>query len=200
MGVRGNFIFCENIDVCLEKLRYDEYLAVAVSRLHAQNSPTISRTEMFCFTRANNVYSYSVAVPLSMDFQLIDAINAVIRSAMESGLINRWSKFNIEPATRSLATDGKPLENENATIVLTVDHIVGALLIMVFGYVLAIIVFLAERVVYWRVRQGTESKLFLYLHRFFCPSRIDCTTSRLFAGNLQLQANTAYVHHDESGE
>lgn len=191
-AVRKNFIFCDNIDECLQRLHNDEYLAVALSRLHAENNPRISRSDLFCFSRANNVYTYSVAMPLKLDYELIESISTIIGNLMEFGLIDRWIKLSEGPTIRSLVIDVKAQHHEeehtkeqpNGNVVLTMDHIIGALLIMSFGYLLAMIAFLVEQIVHQREQQGTDSKLFLYLHQVFSPNRIDCTITQFSVNNL----------------
>lgn len=172
-AVRANFIHCENIDMCLKQLQHDEYLAVAVSRLHVKNNPVISRTELFCFSRQNNVYSYSVAMPLKNYYELVDRIDLVISSLMEFGLIAKWVKSDDAPSTRTLIAraQAKHYQTEYGNVVLTIEHIVGALIIMAFGYILAIIAFLIEQIVHRKVRDGTNSKLYVYLHKVFGPKR-----------------------------
>lgn len=92
---------------------------------------------------------------------------------MEFGLIDKWIRLENAPALNANARAHQQ-KDESEKVVLTIHHIVGALLIMAFGYILAIIVFLAEQVVYRRIRWGSQSKLLLALHKFFRPNRIDC--------------------------
>lgn len=110
-------------------------------------------------------------MPLKIDFELTGAIDTIIMNLFEFGLINKWIKMNEELSTQSLMAEEKQYESEHANIVLTVDHIIGALLIMAFGYALAIITFLSEQIVHRRVRQGADSKFLLFLHKFFRPNR-----------------------------
>lgn len=147
---------------------------------------------MFCFSRANNVYTYSVAMPLRLDYELIESIDTIIANLMEFGLIDKWIKLSDGPTVRSLVTDVKAKHQEeehakeppNGNVVLTMDHIIGALLIMAFGYVLAMIAFVVEQIVHRRVHQGTDNKLFMYLHSVFSPHRNDCTITQFSVNNL----------------
>lgn len=107
-AVRENFIFCDNIDDCLERLRYDEYFAVALSRLHALNNPVISRSELFCFPRENNIYSYLVVMPLKLHYELMVPMDKVIDNLMEFGLVDRWIELEDMPTTRPLIGKTKP--------------------------------------------------------------------------------------------
>lgn len=168
----------------MQRLQHDEYLAVALSRMHALNNPMISRLELFCFPRENNVYSYSVAMPLRLDYQLIDPINTVIVNLMEFGLIDKWIKLSEGPTLQSLVAKEKhngavrTRDPADGNVILTMDHIIGALVIMAFGYALALIAFLVEQLVFHRLQKGSESKFILNLHTFLRPYRIDCMVNQ----------------------
>lgn len=45
--MRENFEICINPDECLMRLKDDDKLAVAASRLHAQNTPVVSQVIFF---------------------------------------------------------------------------------------------------------------------------------------------------------
>lgn len=181
----------------MARLRYDEYLAVALSRMHALNNPKISRLERWCFTQKNNVYAYAIAMPLKEDFVLMKAIDSVITNLMEFGLIDKWMKMSEGPSFSSLIANAKKNDpgkyiayeessryTSDRTIVLTMNHIIGALVIMAFGYISALIVFVVEKNVYRRVQLRTASKLILYLHKSFSPTRNDCSTIEFSENNL----------------
>lgn len=172
------------------RLRHDEYLAVAVSRLHAESNSKITRLERWCFYSENNVYSYPVAMPLKLDFELIEQIDDVITNVMEFGLVDKWKKMSEGPSFRTLVAKALVKQHEeehtssNGTVVLTVDHIIGALIIMAIGYLSAIIAFLVEKCVHQKVQQRTKSKLVLSLHKFFSPNRIDSQVTDFYLNNL----------------
>lgn len=123
---------------------------------------------------------------LKLDFELKVLIDTIIGNLFEFGLVDMWIKRDDAPTTRALiaAARAKQRENDNGNVVVTIDHIVGALLIMSFGYILAIFAFVLEQIVYRRVRQGTESKFFLYLHKLFRPNRIDYLVTEFSVNNL----------------
>jgi hypothetical protein len=59
---------CYNYDQCLEKLKNDDKLAVAISRQHAMNAKiSLTEDDMFCFEKANNIFSYSVVMLFKRD-------------------------------------------------------------------------------------------------------------------------------------
>lgn len=112
---------------------------------------------------------------LKLDYELKEVIDTIIGNLMEFGLIDMWRRWNSEPPPWALIAEAKKRQSKNVdgNVVLTVDHIVGALVIMTIGYILATIAFFVERLVYRKVREGTSSYIFLYLHKFLYPSRID---------------------------
>lgn len=172
MAVRTNFEICIYTDDCLKRLKYDEKLAVAVSRLHAQNTPALSQSEMFCFSRSKNIYSYSIAMPIKLDYHLLPIINYNIRQLFEFGLIERWNKLSQAIAANEEIK--KSLENaasgkDSRLVVLTVAHIMGAILVMIFGHLIALIAFLTEVFVDRKVQQKGCSKIWLALHWFLRP-------------------------------
>lgn len=171
--IRRNFEMCIYTDKCLKRLEFDEKLAVAVSRLHALNTPILSQSEIYCFPRTKNIYSYSVAMPIKLDFHLLPTINYYIRQLFEFGLIERWNKLSQSIAANeeikkilNSASDGK----DSSLVVLTVAHIMGALLIMFFGHFLAFIAFLVEALVYRRVQKKNCAVFWRKLHRLLKPN------------------------------
>lgn len=154
----------------MKRLVYDEKLAVAVSRLHAENTPAVSRSDMFCFPRSKNIYSYSIAMPIKLDYHMLPVINYNIRQLFEFGLTERWNKLSQSIAANeeikmvlNKAADG----NDDSLTVLTVPHIMGALLIMSFGHFVAASTFLIELWVGRKIRQRKCRKIWIILHWFF---------------------------------
>lgn len=153
-------------------MKDDVKLAIALSRLHALNSPVISQREIFCFPREQNIYSYSVAMPIKLDFHLLPNINYIIRQLFEFGLIERWDKLSQSIAKNAdikkmLISDGNGAESH--LVVLTVAHIIGAILIMIFGHTLALLAFIAEQIVFRNIRNGKHSSVWMRFHRFLNP-------------------------------
>lgn len=170
--MRKNFEICIQIDECLTRLKYDVKLAVAASRLHALNTPAVSQSEIYCFPRSRNIYSYSVAMNIKLDFHLMPAINYNIRQLFEFGLIERWHKLSQAIAANeeikkilNSAASGK----DSSLVVLTVPHIMGAVLIMSFGHILASIAFIAEFLTNRYVKKRNCSKLWIILNAFLSP-------------------------------
>lgn len=155
-------------------MEYDDKLAVAVSRLHAENSPAISRARMFCFPRVKNIYSYSVAMPIKLDYHLLPVINYNIRQLFEFGLVERWNQLSQSiAASREIKknlllaanADGK----DSRLVVLTVAHIMGAILVMCAGHSIAMIAFLTELIVKHRVRHTNSARIWILFNWILRP-------------------------------
>lgn len=181
--VRDHFQICpNNIDDCLKLLHINEKLAVAVSRLHAENSAVISRDQLFCFTRENNIYSYSIAIPTRVDFHLLPSFNYIIRQLFEFGLVERWDKLSQAIASSALAIKLAQSVSDGGghLVVLTVGHIMGAVFVMLFGHSIAFIAFCSELLVNWQVRKQSPTWFWLKLNKFFVPKPIRSKKLTLF--------------------
>lgn len=170
--MRNNFELCIYTDECLKRLEYDEKLAVAVSRLHAQNTPALSQSKMFCFPRSRNIYSYSIAMPIKLDFHMLPVINYNIRQLFEFGLTERWNKLSQSIATNieiKKILNSASSKKDDRLVVLTVAHIMGAILVMFFGHFIALAAFLIETLVDQRIQHKNCAKIWLILHWFLRP-------------------------------
>lgn len=181
--VQSHYTLCENnIDECLQLLLENDKLAVAASRLHAENSAVVTKDEIFCFLRENNIYSYSVAMPMRVDFHLLPVINSIIRQLFEFGLVERWDKLSQAIATSALAAKLAQFgdASESNLVVLTVGHIMGAIFIMLFGQSLALCAFCAEQLIYRNAQNSKSGIIWSKLNQFLTPKPIRSKSSTLF--------------------
>lgn len=145
----------------------DDRLAVASSRIHAENSQAIKKNQLFCFSRSENIYSYSVAMPIKIDFPLLPNINYIIRQLFEFGLIERWDKLSRSITANTIILDTLNVgveAGEDHLVVLTVAHVTGAILVMSVGHILALIAFFVEQIVSQRIKSGSRRKIWTRLH------------------------------------
>lgn len=103
---------------------------------------------------------------------MLPIINYNIRQLFEFGLTERWNKLSQSIAANEeikkilkSAADGK----DSTLVVLTVPHIMGAILIMIFGHSVALMAFLAEVTVDRLVHKRNSAKIWLALHWFLKP-------------------------------
>lgn len=184
--MQQHYTLCNaNIDDCLKLLLNNEKLAVAVSRLHAENSPVVNKDQIFCFTRENNIYSFSIAMPMRIDFQLMPRINSIIRQLYEFGLVERWDKLSQAIATSAvaikLALAGG--SNESNLVVLTVGHIMGSLLILIVGHLIALCAFGIELLTDYLVRRGSCNRFWLIMNAGLIPKPTRRKSATLFAND-----------------
>ncbi len=100
--------------------------------------------DFYCFSRSNNILSYSVSMTFQKDFHMISQIDYLIREIAESGLLFKWLK----DSSRLVPNDNEIKENERVkeNVKLTNEHFEGAYLLLFFGEGLALIVFIIENV------------------------------------------------------
>lgn len=176
-AIRASYQLCPDVDECLQLLRDFDNVAVSVSREHALNSPVIAKTELFCFAKTNNVYSYAVAMMTQKNFHLLGRMNSIIRRVMEFGLIQKWDKDSdvMQQLKLKIGSDAKlsssDSDDDEGLVVLTVGHIAGALIIMGVGYVLALLTFVAELVVNCTMLQAHHNWLWRLCDRFLDAQR-----------------------------
>lgn len=152
----------------------DEKLAVATSRTHAENSQIVKKTQLYCFSKSDNIYSYSVAMPVKIDFALLPNINYIIRQLFEFGLIERWDKYSRSIAANAIILDTLKAGDDAGgghLVVLTVAHVTGAILVMSLGHTVAFIAFLIEQIVSRRIESGSRRKIWTRLHSMLSQNR-----------------------------
>lgn len=81
---------CSNIEKCLQRLQYDDQLAVATSRLHMK---TLSiKDHIYCFDTYQNIYDYSTVIMIRNNFPLKSQFVIILDNILTAGLIGKWEK------------------------------------------------------------------------------------------------------------
>lgn len=153
---------CLDIDACLLEIKKNRNLGVAIGREHAKNTPVpITDSDMFCFTKSDNIFTFSVVMMMVKDFHLRAKINDLIRQISESGLLPKWQKeseiIRISDGSDS-AGDGN--------IILKVEHVAGAFFLASIGWSIAILIFCLEWLIYWMSTK--DYKVARKMENFFC--------------------------------
>lgn len=144
--IAKNFEICEEIDKCLAEIASDHFLAVAVSREHSENSPLMKKTNMFCFTRSNNVYNFLVSILARKDHHILTRMNRNIRGILEAGLLSKWQADSQRES--DLSADSTEDDDDNGTIVLKVQHVQGAFYVLIVGLFVSFVIYLLEIISY----------------------------------------------------
>ncbi|GAB0100425.1 ionotropic receptor 87a [Sergentomyia squamirostris] len=169
--VRRMFTICPDIDVCLDDLKRDSELGVAVSREHARNSPLIDESDMFCFHHSENIYSYSISMLVQRDYHLLPKINDIIRTILESGLLSKWQKDSeVSKVHLGEVKEEEPEGGEGAQIVLSISHVQGAFIVVGFGLILATLAFCLEWIIFLTIKKDRFGAKFLkkYVEKKLC--------------------------------
>lgn len=85
-----NFEKCHDIDECLLRLKSDDKLAVATSRLHV-TMLNLQET-IFCFDRSQNIHDYSKTFMIRNDFKMRRQFIDMFKQLITTGLISKWQK------------------------------------------------------------------------------------------------------------
>ncbi|CRK87905.1 CLUMA_CG001692, isoform A [Clunio marinus] len=145
---------CYEMDKCLMDIERDEKLAVAISRQHATNARIPLNVEnMYCFDKANNIFSFSVVMLFKKDHHLLPAVNVLIRRITESGFILKW-KADTEKANLKEMERGDPHENAEP---LNLGHFLGSFVLMFVGFCLALAAFIGEWIVFFLAKKKKEN-------------------------------------------
>lgn len=143
------------------QIKKDQRAAVAVSRAHAKNTPLpISDDDMFCFSKSDNIYTYSVVMLMRKNYHLMFKIDDLIRRITESGLLTKWQKESEK--IRRLTHNDKG----DSSIILKIEHVEGAFLLTLIGLACAAIAFLLEWITYWlgkRYKNGIVQRVESFL-------------------------------------
>lgn len=85
------FHICKNLEECLKKLEHSPILAVAVSRELSRNDHFFAASNVYCFEKYENIYSYMLKFLVRKDFSHLKELNKFIQmTAIEGGLSKKW--------------------------------------------------------------------------------------------------------------
>lgn len=158
---------CTHIYICLEQLKWNDSLAVSVSRLVAENCPLVDSSEMYCFSERENLREAMTALRVVHRFEFLPQVDDIIRRCFESGLILKWRK---DETRQNNKLNSKRTEHR---MILTVDHIGGALITLFCGLSMAMLVFAAECVAYRKIKQRNCCRFWFYLSKVLDGRRFD---------------------------
>lgn len=130
------------------ELKTNHKLAIGISREQIRNLLLpLSDQDIYCFEKSENIFSYSVVMILQKDYHLVSHINELIREVAASGLIFKWA----EDSGRVIKNDNilSDAEAMSINIILKLEHVQGAFLLTIIGYVLSLIAFISEWLCYW---------------------------------------------------
>lgn len=160
-----SFTICLSIDHCLNHLAYDENadLAVGGSRQHILNTRQYSMSNLFCFSRDENIASYPSVLLMRKDFAFRSRIDYMIQNAFEGGLFVKWNRDSQRKMKRKFYLDTKPE--------LTLKEYGILFSIFALGWSLSILVFICEYFIQNKLKETNTSEIWRFLDRFIDAKR-----------------------------
>lgn len=149
---------CADTELCLAQLKWNDNLAVSTPRVRAENCPLIDRSEMYCFSQLENLYTFPIALNMQSKYEYFPHICALLRRSVEAGLIDKWHRDS-----RMYQHDRK--REDDRRIILTIAHIGAALLALGCGSILASLVFIAEWIAFRKTKKSDCHEFWVFLSK-----------------------------------
>lgn len=137
------FVICNEINECMSELRRSDQVAVAVSRYHAR--ATLYDRYAYCFRSAANIRNNLVVLKMNETSIHPAEWNGLIRRVSEAGLVAKWSRLPVAPASNSM------LMSSDAGFITT-EHYIGCLTFVAIGWFLAILLAILEQIIHYKVK------------------------------------------------
>lgn len=125
---------CSQIDNCLEQLRFDDHLAVGVSREYVSTHSNFTPENLFCFDNSEHIESSQISILSRHDRQFLNAARREIRAYLEAGLISKWLN---DEKVRKYETPGD--------IYFEMKHVIGLIVLSLGLCSVAIPIFIMEK-------------------------------------------------------
>lgn len=151
----------------MQDLKWNDRLAVTVSRKHAMNCPTISKEMLYCFRYEENIHTITVAMLTPKGYFLLSDIDRILRYSMEGGLFNKWE---LDSTERIYSTKVKNNPNGFEYVPLQLEHSFGVFFLLAVGLGLSVIILIIELIIYHKAKQrkelGKRAGLWIYAEKF----------------------------------
>lgn len=145
----------------MQRLKTDDRLAVATSRLHMKTLPI--EEDIYCFDRIENIYDYSSAFMIRRNFSRKSKFNRVFDHILASGLIPKWDK---DLQRRPNATMVVPVER-----VYSLDDFGPVVMYLLLIVLAGIAAFCAETIIYYRSHSVNTNRFWNLMEKWICGKR-----------------------------
>jgi hypothetical protein len=165
--LREYYTPCYEMDHCLLELKTDRKLAFAISRQHSMNAKVqISEEDIFCFAKADNIFSFSVVMLFKKDHHLLPLVNTMIRRITESGFILKWRMdCELKKFKENLQRHRNDQESVNRAI--SVNQLLGLFALGGVALIFATLAFGLEWLVFYLSRKRKVRFVRKYVERYF---------------------------------
>ncbi|XP_037072295.1 ionotropic receptor 21a-like [Pollicipes pollicipes] len=109
--------------------------------------------------------NFMISVALPKYSMLTDLFNSKILRLREAGLIPIWFSWSLEAVKSDLVDVARTSESASGVHSLSLEHVQGVFLLLLFGWLLSLLAFLAEMVVRRALKRGTEIIVEPFLER-----------------------------------
>lgn len=129
---------CEDVKICLDNLKCDNQLAVAVSQLYLKTLPF--QSNIFCFNSDKKFSKFPATFMIRRDFRFRKEFENVFKSIHAAGLIPKWEKDYRNKENRD--------SNENIVEPLTIDSFRSVFVILIGLLFAAVISRILEEIIF----------------------------------------------------
>lgn len=161
------FEICDDLKLCLKKLHQNSNLAVAVSRELARDGHFRLAPQLYCFQKSEIIYDYLLKFLVRKHFPYLHELNDFVRTASESGLIEKWHTPNLNRNIINV----EPIECNGIAMSDFIVLVVIYILLKIGSFFLLFL----EKLVYKNVRKRNASgmwlKFWLYAEMAIDPDR-----------------------------
>jgi hypothetical protein len=142
---------CPNPSVCLTRLFTKGDITILNHKTDAEyvlsnDVQELSGSKLLCSVN-ENVVTMNTVMSLTRGHPLFEKFNVIIRRCMETGLVDKyWSELNFNLRLKRVSKLRTPDDegNSNMYFVFSLSHLKVAFIVIGFGHVLSVIVFLFE--------------------------------------------------------
>lgn len=129
---------CEDLNICLNSLKFNNQLAVAVSQLYLKTLPF--QSNIFCFVSDRKFSKFPATFMIRRDFRFRKEFGKVFKSIRAAGLIPKWeTDYRIKENNDS---------NENIVMPLTIDSFRSVFLVLGIFLFAAVISRMMEEIIF----------------------------------------------------
>lgn len=152
----GDLNSCENMDSCLNRLQYNENMAVVVSRIFFDTS---NHSNVYCFDRSQVLLSHSIVFMIQQENAMCNEFIEVFNRLIRSGLIAKWIKDR--HIHNFLPTDENP-PYESIKLYQALGPFAVCSPILLLAFLAAI----AEQIISWQLLKNRKSRFWRLADRF----------------------------------
>lgn len=144
---------CDNIDSCLDQLKWNDKLAISVSHQHARNYPPMPFTEMTCFDQFEAIHTYFISMLVWKDHPALLDVITLTNRAFEGGLIVKWA--------RDIQFNPKQ-ETALKLVAFQLDHLGASILCFIVCLCFSVMAFFGEILTFRKVNEPNPHKFWIF--------------------------------------